>query len=131
MGDPRVWLLPLPIFCAVLPSILLSGIPDLEPDRTTGKRTLAVQLGPRRTAFIAIASAVAAEAAAFSFFALKPEFSLPQQILQLFITVHLGIIVGMLASYIAHGSKLGRINTILATSICYVLWFPIHALWER
>jgi len=39
------WLISLPLLLAVMPSIILSGIPDFEADKQAGKRTLVVRLG--------------------------------------------------------------------------------------
>lgn len=60
---PFPWLIGLPLFFAVLPAIIMSGVPDFDADRTSGKRTLAVRFGPRgavRIAQWATALAVAA-----------------------------------------------------------------------
>ncbi|MFN2349510.1 MAG: UbiA family prenyltransferase, partial [Thioalkalivibrio sp.] len=43
--DPLPWLLSLPLLLAIVPSITLSGIPDLESDAAEFKRTIAVRLG--------------------------------------------------------------------------------------
>ncbi|MGH6916511.1 MAG: NAD(P)H-dependent oxidoreductase, partial [Geminicoccaceae bacterium] len=47
LGDPAPWLLSLPLTLAVLPSIILAGVPDRDADRAIGKGTLAVRLGVR------------------------------------------------------------------------------------
>ncbi len=56
--DAVPWLMGLPLFGAILPSILLAGIPDREADQMVGKRTLVVMLGTQWTLALAAASAV-------------------------------------------------------------------------
>jgi 1,4-dihydroxy-2-naphthoate octaprenyltransferase len=63
-GDPAPWLLSVPLALAVLPSIILAGVPDRAADRAIGKGTLAVRLGARGALMLAGGSAVLASAAA-------------------------------------------------------------------
>ena len=58
--DAFPWLVSLPLFLALLPSIIVAGYPDLETDRLAGKRTLAARLGHRGTLLVAMAPALAA-----------------------------------------------------------------------
>jgi 1,4-dihydroxy-2-naphthoate octaprenyltransferase len=53
LGVPFPWLIGLPLFFAVLPAIILSGVPDFVADRASGKRSLTVCFGPRRGTLIA------------------------------------------------------------------------------
>lgn len=48
-GSGLPWLIGLPLFWAVLAAIVLSGIPDFDADRASGKHSLAVRFGPRRS----------------------------------------------------------------------------------
>lgn len=45
ISDPLLWLLGLPLSVAVLPSIILAGVPDRAADAAVGKRTIAVRFG--------------------------------------------------------------------------------------
>ena len=60
VADPLPWLLGLPLSLAVLPSIVLAGVPDRAADAALGKRTIAVRLGVPRAVRLAQASAGAA-----------------------------------------------------------------------
>ncbi|MDQ2803410.1 MAG: NAD(P)H-dependent oxidoreductase, partial [Pseudomonadota bacterium] len=60
IGATFPWLIGLPLFWAVLPAIVLSGVPDFDADRASGKRSLAVCCGPRGAVLIAeLATALA------------------------------------------------------------------------
>lgn len=62
LGDSLPWLLALPLGIAILPSILLAGLPDRVADAAAGKHTLVVQLGVRATLRLAMAATVLAPA---------------------------------------------------------------------
>ena len=64
LTDPAPWLLGLPLALAILPSIILAGVPDRDADRSIGKGTLAVRLGPRGALTLAGGCALLASAAA-------------------------------------------------------------------
>ena len=63
--DAFPWLASVPLFLAILPSIMLAGFPDLEADRAVGKGTLAVRLGHRGILRLAMLPALLAPAAAW------------------------------------------------------------------
>ena len=52
--DPSPWLLSIPLFLAIFPSIILAGIPDHDADKAVGKKTLAVRLGIKRAVALAM-----------------------------------------------------------------------------
>ncbi|MCW1886023.1 prenyltransferase [Luteolibacter flavescens] len=60
VGHPGIVETALPLFLAIIPSISISGLPDVDADRAAGKRTLAVKLGPRPVIILAVASSIAA-----------------------------------------------------------------------
>jgi putative NADPH-quinone reductase/1,4-dihydroxy-2-naphthoate octaprenyltransferase len=63
-NDALPWLLSLPLLLAIMPSITLSGIPDLEADAAAGQRTLAVRLGQRGALIVCLVFTLLAAGAA-------------------------------------------------------------------
>lgn len=121
-NDPLPWLLGLPLLLAIVPSISLSGIPDLEADAAAGKRTLAVRLGQRGALWLCLVFTVLAAGAA-----------LMAQLMNLAEGAFAGIayvviphaiwLVWLLRKRIESGQPPGRIDGLMAASLTYVLWF--------
>lgn len=57
---PLPWLLAAPLCVAIVPAIVLSGLPDRSADADAGKGTLPVRLGARAATWLAVALTVAA-----------------------------------------------------------------------
>src|SRR5690606_28479854 len=74
LHDPFPWLLSIPLFLAILPSIILSGIPDYEADKAASKKTLAVRLGRKSAVVLAMVFVVfsALTAAGFHIYNILP-----------------------------------------------------------
>src|SRR5690606_7998198 len=51
-GDAFPWLLSVPLFLSIIPSILLAGFPDYNADLAAGKRTIPVRLGKNSAALV-------------------------------------------------------------------------------
>jgi 4-hydroxybenzoate polyprenyltransferase len=123
--DAFPWLVSLPMFLAILPSIILAGFPDMEADREAGKRTLAARLGHRRTMLLAMIPALAAPLAVLM---VKDAPALR------------GSLDGLLPWAVLHGLALsallwrgrskrrGRIDTLLVAALTYILWFVVLPL---
>jgi len=125
--DPFPWLVSAPLFVAVLPAIILSGIPDLEADRQAGKATLAVRLGAPRA--LLLAAGLAALAAVLVLL-LKDR------------PVLHGTFDGLLAVALPHALLLGvliyrhwqegapptRIDGLMAVALSYIVWFALLPL---
>lgn len=125
---PQAWAMGLTIAVAVLPAILLSGIPDRAADTVAAKTTLVVRLGAARTARLAqgltLLSALLAMVLAL---VLAPVGLL----LPLVVVPHAALQIWMLARYLRAGAPEGRIDLLLGGALAYVAWFvvlPVVAL---
>ena len=119
-GDGLPWLAALPILLAVLPGIVMAGIPDLEADRRAGKRTWAVRLGYDRALLLAALLAPTSFAA----------------VLVLLTTEIAPLLAGLALLAGAHGFLLtlqilfwrrrhlagGRIDRLMASALLLVIW---------
>jgi 1,4-dihydroxy-2-naphthoate octaprenyltransferase len=118
--DAFPWLVSLPLFLAILPSINVAGFPDLEADRLAGKRTLAARLGHRRTLLLAIAPTLAAPAAALLVQdapALRGSLDgvLP------WAALHALVLAGLL--WRGRRRRGGRVDLLLVAALTYIMWF--------
>jgi 1,4-dihydroxy-2-naphthoate polyprenyltransferase len=114
------WSLALVISLAILPAILLAGIPDCTADRVAGKMTLVVRLGTARSVQLAIGflalSALGALALGFSpvpVGAALPLIALP----------HAAGLIWFLRRYLREGAPERRIDLPLGLSLLYIAWF--------
>jgi 1,4-dihydroxy-2-naphthoate octaprenyltransferase len=123
--DAFPWLMSLPMFLSVLPSIIVAGFPDLEADRLAGKRTLATRLGHRGTLLAAIVPTLAAPLAVLT---VKDAPALH------------GSLDGVLAGASLHALLLaamlwrsqrktsGRVDMLLVVALTYIMWFVVIPL---
>ncbi|MDB5869370.1 MAG: ycaK [Polaromonas sp.] len=131
-SDPLPWLLSVPLLLAILPSIILSGIPDLQADLAAGKRTLAVRLGQQGALMLAVVFTGLAAAAALAW-----------QVLNLAGGAYAGIafaaiphgawLAWLLVRRMKSGKPPGRIDGLMAASLTFLLWFgliPLLRLWQ-
>ena len=122
--DPLPWLLSLPLLLAILPSITLSGVPDLEADAAAGKRTLAVRLGRRNTLWLATAFTALAAAAAVLWDLLGLANGAYAGIAYLAVP-HALWLAWLLYRRIESAAPRGRIDGLMAASLTFILWFGI------
>ncbi len=122
--DPLPWMLGLPLLVAILPSITLSGIPDLEADAFTGKRTLAVRLGPRNTLWLAVVFTALAAAAAV-LWDLRDLANGAYAGIAYLAVPHALWLVWLLYQRIKSADPPQRIDGLMAASLTFILWFGI------
>lgn len=115
--EPAVFEIGLPLFFAVIPSISLSGLPDLDADKAAGKSTLVVKLGIRPVAVIASGSALSACLFAFLWSDRWPSWTLVAM------AIH-AILVISAALSLCPRPESRRIDGVMIASLSYVLWFP-------
>lgn len=122
-SSPLPWLLSLPLFFAILPAIILAGVPDRAADADAGKHTLAERLGNTAALRLAGASVIIAALLALIFdragvangaFANISYFALP----------HAALSLGLLLVHARRGTeRLQRIDALLFVMLNYMVWF--------
>ncbi|MEX1082317.1 MAG: prenyltransferase [Halofilum sp. (in: g-proteobacteria)] len=119
------WVLSVPLLLAILPSILLAGIPDSTADRSVDKHTLAVRRGAASAAgaaqWTAIAAALTAAAVAF---VMGPVYGRAGALIGL----HCGVLWLMLRRYRQRAAPVGRIDALMVASLSYLFWFTVLPL---
>lgn len=128
LGDPRPWVLGLPLFAAIGAAIALAGIPDAEADQKVNKRTLAVRLSPPGAALAALVAVLGAVA-------LIPVVA---RVIdggwELFgrafpwLAAHALILCVLVVRYLRNGAGCRRIDAILFVSLTFIFWFSIPPL---
>jgi 1,4-dihydroxy-2-naphthoate octaprenyltransferase len=126
-NDAVPWLLGLPLLLAIVPSITLSGIPDLEADAVAGKRTLAVRLGQRGALMLAIAFTLLASVTALTWQIMNLAGGAFAGVAYVVIP-HATLLLWLLLKRIESGKPSGRIDGLMAASLTYVLWFGLFPL---
>lgn len=125
--DGLPWMISLPLCLSIMPSIVLSNIPDLESDRVVSKRTVAVLLGPTMAVRI---SFVFTLLAGFSVLYLRWADHVVQAFTGMlyFIIPHGIYLSWSLWSYLRSYERPGRINNLMMTSLGYSVWFAVIPL---
>jgi 1,4-dihydroxy-2-naphthoate polyprenyltransferase len=127
LGDPSPWLLSLPLALAVLPSIILAGVPDRDADRAIGKRTLAVRLGVRGAYLLAGSLAVLASATALILIQVAPVGGLLVGI-EYLAPLHAMLLLILLSRQAPQAEDAARIDGLLVAALSYMLWFVVVPL---
>lgn len=125
--DPFPWLLSLPLFLAIFPSIILAGIPDYDADRAVSKKTLAVRLGRRRAVTVAMVFTAfsAATVVAWHLFSIVPgAFG----IMVFAVIPHAVFLWLSLYRYRQQASPSPLINNLMVNALTYVIWFGLIPL---
>lgn len=122
--DAFPWLIGLPLFFAILPAIILSGVPDFQADRAAQKRTLAVIFGQRMAiifSVISISIAALAWIALYYFKILKGWSSLSI----FFVLLHALFLLAVLLKLIRSDHFDRKINSTMILALSYMLWFSL------
>lgn len=121
-GDALPWLLGLPLFLAILPSIILSGIPDYEADLGAGKKTLAVRFTRKGAAWLALVFTWLAAGAVllFHFFGVLPDLF---RYLALPVLPHALWLSWLIRQYLHQDPVPGRIDGLMVAALTYLIWF--------
>jgi 1,4-dihydroxy-2-naphthoate polyprenyltransferase len=123
--DGLPWALSGVIALAILPAILMVGIPDRTADREAGKRTLVVRLGTRRSVEVALAflalSALGTVALAIG--------GVPGAVpLALVAVPHAAGLGWLMLRYHRRGAPEQRIDLLLGLALLYIAWFVLMPL---
>jgi 1,4-dihydroxy-2-naphthoate polyprenyltransferase len=125
--DPLPWLLSLPLLLAIVPSITLSGIPDLEADAAVSKRTLAVRLGWDGALRVALGcTLLAAIAGVMSQVTGTAQGAYAG--IGYVVIPHGAWLAWLLWRELGRESPPGRIDGLMGVSLGYVLWFGLIPL---
>lgn len=128
--DAFPWLVSVPFFLAVLPAILLAGIPDYEADRAAGKETLVVKMGPRRALLLAMGGAALAILAGILWYLMGLANGVYTALIVLALP-HGAWLLWRLYSYWKRYEHPERIDRLIAVALAYIIWFgavPLVAL---
>ena len=110
-----------PVFFAVLPSIILSGFPDAEADRSVGKRTLVVRLGRRSAAILALCATILAPVTLLVF---RQGGALPSWLL-IGGTIHAAALALWTMRAAARQLPSREMNGLIGFSLAFLLWFIV------
>jgi putative NADPH-quinone reductase/1,4-dihydroxy-2-naphthoate octaprenyltransferase len=127
LTDTISWLLGLPLFLAVLPSIILAGVPDRDADKAVAKKTMAVRFGIKGAARLALISTLLATLTVIIF---KVAGILPEAFNGILIPVipHAILIVYLISDYLKKDHPPERIDGLLVATLSFIFWFGIIPL---
>lgn len=123
---PFPWLVSLPLFIAVLPSITLSGIPDRDADRQAGKKTLAVRFSHQHVIFLCM---IATALAPMAVLMIKDSTVLYGSFdgIMAWVLPHAVIILYLLNRERRYPTA-GRIDKLMIATLSYIIWFALFPL---
>ncbi|MFA7505532.1 MAG: NAD(P)H-dependent oxidoreductase [Burkholderiaceae bacterium] len=125
-GSTLPWLVGLPMGLAILPAILLAGVPDHDADAASGKRILVVAIGIRRSIQLAAASVVAAVVLAAVLHQAAGITALAG--VAAFAGLHAVGLVPALLREAERGPAARRIDGLIVVALSFILWFGIVPL---
>jgi 1,4-dihydroxy-2-naphthoate octaprenyltransferase len=125
IGASFPWLIGLPLFWAVLAAITLSGVPDFDADRESGKSSLAVRCGPRGAVLISELATALAAATSFTWLPALGAAAAPAIGL---VVVCSALQIVRLKRYRATGAQPRRIDGLMAFCLSFILLFVASPL---
>lgn len=118
-----LWLLSTPLALAIVPAIILAGVPDHDADASVDKRTLAVRFGKHGALRLAAITITAAAALGLWFEGLGLVDGAFAG-LRWFVLPHAALGLGLLWWYGQRSAeRLRRIDGLLVAALSYMLWF--------
>jgi 1,4-dihydroxy-2-naphthoate octaprenyltransferase len=125
VGAAFPWLIGLPLFLAVLPAIILSGVPDFDADHASGKRSLAVYFGPRRATLIAELTTVVATATSLTWLPALGAAAVPAICV---VVVYAAAQVACLEQFRTAGARPRRIDHLMVLCLSFIMLFVLSPL---
>ena len=125
--DPLPWLLSVPLFFAVLPAIVLAGIPDYDADKAAGKKTLVVIFGKRRAVLAALICTLLATVSALTWHIFGLDAGGYGMAVYL-VVPHAVLLSWRLIGYLRQKPISGRIDALMALALTFILWFGVIPL---
>jgi len=129
--DPLPWLLSVPLFFAVLPAIVLAGIPDYDADKAAGKKTLVVIFGKRRAVLAALICTLLATVSALTWHIFGLDAGIYGMAVYL-VVPHAVLLSWRLIGYVRRKPMSARIDALMAVALTFIIWFggiPLVRLW--
>lgn len=122
--NPLPWLICIPLFFAILPSIILAGIPDREADKAVGKKTLPVRLGSKNAAKIALLATFICLCSTSIVYTFAHISAIYTPIIA-FALLHSVFLIVQLIKYIRQASPPKRIDKLIIISLLLIFWFVL------
>lgn len=124
IADGFPWLVSIPLLLAILPSIMLSGVPDCVADRAAGKATLAVKYGASSLFALAMGATAAAAVAAVLWHATGIADGAYAGA-GYFVIPHAIWLLVLLRRYRIRLQAPARINGLMIAALTFILWFVV------
>lgn len=125
------WLLSLPLFFSILPSIILAGVPDRDADASVAKRTVAVLVGIRGAVVVAAGAVIVSAALATGFDQSGMVAGLYRNI-SYCVLPHAALCMILLYRHLRRGAadQSGRVDLLLVANLSYMIWFVAVPLYH-
>jgi len=127
LGDPRPWMISIPLFFAVLAAITLAGIPDWRADQAVGKRTLSVLFGQKSACLFAVAFATVAIVMA-GLISQLPVLERYGHGIFMIAVPHWMVLTVAIGRLMRSNTYDRKINGIMQLALTFILWFGIVPL---